>query len=202
MPPDLAGAATYALSRLARELQPELCYHSIAHTRDDVVVMATRLAALAKLSHDGLVLLQTAAYFHDLGYIVRRTEHEEAGVAIAAAVLPSFGYSPGQIERIGAMIRATRVPQQPASLPEQILADADLDVLGREDFLGHNRVLRQELANYGEHFSDEDWYARQLAFLQGHSYWTPAARALRDEMKQRNQELVAGLLAAAREAGL
>jgi uncharacterized protein len=115
-------------------------------------------------------------------------------------VLPAFGYRPAHIRRVAALIRATKLPQRPRSLPAQILADADLDVLGREDFLARNCVLRQELENYGEHFSDAAWYAQQLAFLQGHRYWTVAARALRDGAKQRNRERLAALLVEARAA--
>jgi uncharacterized protein len=167
---------------------------------DDVVPAATRLATLAGVRGVSLLLLNTAAYYHDLGYIVRREGHEEAGVELAAAALPVFDYQPTHIRRVAALIRATKMPQRPRSLPAQILADADLDVLGRDDFLTRNCVLRQELANYGAHFSDVAWYARQLAFLQGHRYWTAAARALRDGAKQRNRERLTALLAEAHAA--
>jgi uncharacterized protein len=198
MSPDLAGASAYALERLARELSPQLCYHSLAHTRDDVVTTAAHLATLSNLGGITRLLLQTAAYFHDLGFVVRRAGHEEAGVSIAIDVLPAFGYSERHIARVAALIRATRVPQRPRSLPAQILADADLDVLGRDDFLVCNSALRQELANYGEQHDDVAWYSQQLAFMTTHRYWTAAARGLRDATKQRNQARLVELLAAAR----
>jgi uncharacterized protein len=200
MPFNLCDAKRYALDRLARELPSALCYHTPAHTHDDVVPAAARLAALAGVRGVNLQLLTTAAYFHDLGYIVRRVGHEEAGVELAAAALPAFGYQPTHIHRVAALIRATKMPQRPRSLPAQILADADLDVLGRDDFLARNCALRQELANYGEHFSDVAWYARQITFLQGHRYWTALARTLRDGAKQCNRKRLAALLAEARAA--
>lgn len=200
MPPDLAGATCYALERLDRELPPERCYHSIGHTRDDVAVMTARLAALSNVSGMGLLLLQTAAYFHDIGFVVSHVEHEEAGVEIAARTLPGFGYSPAHIRQVAALIRATRLPQRPRSLPAQIIADADLDVLGRADFFTRNRALRQELANYGKLFSDVAWYSQQLSFIEQHRYWTAAARDLRDATKRRNAEQLTVLLSAARAA--
>ena len=200
MLPDLAGAGQYALERLARELPPQLCYHSLAHTRDEVATVVTLLASRSNLGGLSLLLLQTAAYFHDIGFLVRRAGHEEAGVAIAAAALPRFGYSQAHIRQIGTLIRATRLPQHPRSLAAQILADADLDVLGRDDFLERNTALRQELANYGEQHADVAWYAQQLHFMQEHRYWTVAARRLRDAAKERNCERLAALLAAARAA--
>jgi hypothetical protein len=58
--------------------------------------------------------------------------------------------------------------------------DADLDVLGRDDFMLHNNNLRNELALLGQEFSDFDWYANQLQFLRSHTYFTASARALRN----------------------
>jgi uncharacterized protein len=200
MPPDLAGATRYALERLDHELPPQRCYHSIDHTRDEVAVMTARLAALSNIGGMELLLLQTAAYYHDIGFVVSHVEHEEAGVRIATATLPAFGYSPAHIRQVGALIRATRLPQRPRTLVAQIIADADLDVLGRDDFLVRNRALRQELANYGKHFSDVGWYSQQLSFIRQHRYWTAAARGLRDMMKQHNAEQLAALLVEARAA--
>ncbi|MBC8077600.1 MAG: HD domain-containing protein [Chloroflexales bacterium] len=196
--PDFAAAQQYALGRLERELDPRLRYHSLAHTRDDVLPAVERLAALGRLYGEDLLLLRTAALFHDLGFLVSRASHEAQGVAIAAALLPTFGYRPAQVEQIGAMIRATRLPQSPQSLLEQILADADLDLLGRTDFLERNRMLREELRAFGDDTTDEAWYDGQIKFMTQHRYWTPAARALREPQKARNIEVLRALLAARR----
>jgi uncharacterized protein len=42
--PDFEGARTYALMRLAQELPETVTYHSVHHTRDDVVPTVERLA--------------------------------------------------------------------------------------------------------------------------------------------------------------
>ena len=76
---------------------------------------------------------------------------------------------------------ATVVPQYPHTLLEQVMADADLDVLGRDDFMFHNNNLRCELAFFGQEFSDMQWLLRQLKFVESHTYFTAAARTLRDE---------------------
>lgn len=200
MPPDLTGAMRYALERLDRELPPERCYHSIGHTRDDVAVASHHLAELSNIHGLSLLLLQTAAFFHDIGFVVSHRDHEEVGITIASAALPTFGYSPAHIRHVATLIRATRLPQRPRSLAAQILADADLDVLGRDDFLARNHALRQELANYGQQFSDVAWYAQQSSFLRQHRYWTSAARQLRDGTKRQNEECLLDLLATARAA--
>ena len=50
------------------------------------------------------------------------------------------------------------------------MADADLDVLGRDDFMLCNNNLRNELALLGQEFSDFEWCASQLQFLKSHTY--------------------------------
>lgn len=194
-PPDAAGAVAYALGRLAHELNPALVYHSLSHTRDEVLPAVARLAPRAGIAQVDRALLRTAAAFHDLGFIVRREEHETVGVEIAYSVLPRFGFVPAQIARIATMIMATRVPQTPHDLPSAILADADLDMLGRRTFRQRNQQLRNELAVFGASYSDAIWYSEQAGFLRRHSYFTPAARALRDAGKARNLAYVEAQLA-------
>ncbi len=183
---DHAGARAYALDRLTHELAPVWVYHSLAHTRDDVLPATERLAALEGIGDEAALLLRTAACYHDLGFIEQRNQHENIGARMAAAALPAFGYSPSQIVLVEGMILATQMPQSPRTSLEQLLADADLDVLGRTDFLARNRDLRIELALCGVQFSDIAWYTGQINFLQGHRYWTAAMRQLRDRQKQQN----------------
>jgi hypothetical protein len=70
------------------------------------------------------------------------------------------------------------------------MADADLDVLGRDDFTDCNDNLRCELALFGEEFSDLDWYSRQLEFLESHTYFTASARELRSAGQLKNIRMI------------
>jgi uncharacterized protein len=108
-PPDFERARQYALERLERELAASLTYHSLAHTRDEVVPATERLAAMEGVTGEPLLLLRTAAYFHDLGFVERRSGHEVASAQIAEQVLPGFGYSLAQIQAIRGMILATEI---------------------------------------------------------------------------------------------
>ena len=157
-----------------------------------------RLAELEGVKGEAVTLLYTAACYHDLGYIEKDSGHEAVGVRIAAEVLPSFGYSPEQVQMVCAMIQATKIPQAPHTLLDQILADADLDVLGRDDFWEKNGSLRAELAAQNGPVSDEEWYRQQLAFLESHRYFTSSARMLRDAGKQRHMAQLVALIEQAR----
>lgn len=184
--PNISQAIDFALNQLRRELPEKLTYHNLWHTEEDVLPGSIRFAQHSGVSEEDLRLLEVAAAFHDLGFTETYANHELVGTRIAAQVLPGLGFSGRQIETIMGMIMATRLPQSPRNLLEEILADADLDVLGRADFLSRNEALRQEWANYGRETPLEQWYEGQLAFLKNHTYFTPAARMLRNETKKKN----------------
>ncbi len=173
-------AKQYVFQRLERELSPGLYYHSLEHTTQDVVPAAQRIAAGEGIHGADLLLLLTGAWFHDLGFIETSLGHEAVGARLAGEVLPGLGYDAAQIQAIQAIIMATVVPQGPVTILEQILADADLDVLGREDFWPRNIALRRELAFFGKEFTDNEWYSSQLKFISAHTYFTGTARAMRE----------------------
>lgn len=197
---DFEGARQYALKLLEEKLDAELVYHDIAHTRDDVVPAAERLAEREGITGEDLLLLRTAAYYHDIGFVEQSANHELVSVRIASEKLPDFGYSPEQIRRISGMILATRLPQTPNNILEAIMADADLDVLGREsDFWERNRDLRAEWELTTPPMNDEEWYRGQLKFLTEHTYFTEAAHDLRDAGKRRLLKVIFQRWRAARD---
>lgn len=184
--PDWEGVKAYVLARLARSLPPELRYHSIRHTSADVLPAVERLAALAGVNGDELLLLRTAVLYHDMGYMEQYANNEPIGAALARETLPDFGYAPDQVEAVTGMIMATQMPQAPQNFLEKLICDADLDSLGREDYLDTSHDLYAELIAYGASISLKAWYRRQLDFLSNHTYFTEVARELRDAGKQEN----------------
>ncbi len=195
---DYEQARAYALGRLAAELAPDLVYHSLQHTRDDVLPAVLRLAQIAGVSDEDRLSLATAAVFHDTGFVISYSDHETHSIALARAALPAFGYSAEQIDRVTALIAATRMPQRPPTPLAELLCDADLDVLGRDDFWDLNQRLLAETRRYGPRgpIDDTDWLRGQAQFLQDHVYFSAAAHALRDQGKARNLALMRAALEA------
>lgn len=185
---DFTQARDYALDRLASELSAHLTYHSLHHTRDDVLPAALRLAAAGGVTDEDTLCLATAAAYHDTGFLYSYAEHEAHGIALARAVLPGFSYNTNQIDTIAALIAATKMPQRPATPLAELLCDADLDVLGRDDFWELNRKLLAETERYGRNgaVSEAQWLDEQVRFLQSHVYFSATARRLRDDGKARN----------------
>ncbi|MBN2501162.1 MAG: HD domain-containing protein [Anaerolineales bacterium] len=184
--PDFAAAKRYALARLERELPPELHYHDFEHTLKYVIPAAERLAQAEGINGEERELLSVAAHYHDLGYLIDRDTHEAAGTRIVSEVLPRFDFSAAQIKVIKNLILATKMPQTPATHLEQILADADLDVLGTIEFFPTSVKLRKEQAVFGHEEDDLTWYRNQLEFLQNHEYFTTSAKKFRDAGKRAN----------------
>ena len=179
-------AIAYAFRRLQSELSPKLTYHNYWHTKEDVVPGCRRIADLMGVEEKERALLTVSAAYHDIGFVKSNQDHELIGAKIASQVLPGFGFSEREIALVSRMILATRLPQSPQNLLEEILADADLDILGRRDFLARNVWLWQELVNCGHEIDLKQWYKAQLLFLEKHTYFTSAAKQLRDTGKQKN----------------
>lgn len=178
-------ARDFIFDELRKGLSGQLTYHSIAHVQD-VYQAAEYLGKQEGLTGYELKLLLTAASYHDAGFLKEARDHEEESCRIAGGVLPGYGYSAEDIARICGMIRATRIPQSPHNHLEEILADADLDYLGRDDFFSIGEQLFTELKTAGVLNSEEAWNRMQVRFLESHRYFTPTAIRERGPKKQEN----------------
>ena len=138
-------AQSYSLKKLSEELPEYLSYHGKHHTLD-VLEAAQKIANFEGITdEEEITLLKTACLFHDIGFTISGQDHEERGCEIAEKVLPDLNYSVDQIKIIKGMIMATKIPQSPNNKLEQIICDADLDYLGRDDFFSIGDTLFQEL---------------------------------------------------------
>ncbi len=192
---DYRAAKQFILSKLRDELSDKLYYHGIHHTLD-VLRMAAEISAGEKVGGHDLVLVKTAALFHDSGFVKdKHAGHEHEGCLIVQDALPGFGYSPEDIRTICGMIMATKIPQSPTNLLEQIICDADLDYLGREDFYRIGDSLFEELQAYHLIRDEQDWNRLQVSFLTAHKFHTGTNKLLREPVKQQYLEELKGLVA-------
>jgi class 3 adenylate cyclase/ligand-binding sensor domain-containing protein len=180
-----AKAERFIHTMLATKLPKNLHYHSIWHTKD-VTAAAERLALMEGIEDEGLFLLKSAASYHDAGFIEEYDSNETIGVQLAHDHLPKFGYSEEQIKKIESLIYATIFPHNPKNHLEEILCDADLDYLGRDDFWEISDKLRRELKEHRKISSDRKWDEIQVAFFQKHKYFTKSAIHLRQVKKDRH----------------
>jgi exopolyphosphatase/pppGpp-phosphohydrolase len=174
---------------LISNLPSHLVYHSIDHIRD-VVEKSELYGQLENLSEHKMHLLKTAAWLHDIGYIWDEKAHEVRGCQFAKEFLPAWGFALDEIDAICEMIMATRIPQTPTNLMQEILCDADLDYLGRDDYFMISDRLLMEIRRTND-LNSNDWKKLQLEFFNKHQYFTASANSNRLKGKQINAQKIA-----------
>ena len=181
------------LDKLEKELPSSLFYHNVKHTVD--VVTEVELIGWAEGCNDEeILLLKTAALFHDVGHTVSYDNHELHGAEYARQILPGFNYTPAQIDKISSLIMSTKLPPKPSDLLEEIICDSDLDYLGRSDFIPVSNTLFEEMKAQGKMKDINDWNKLQVNFISGHQYFTRTARSLREINKQMQIERIQSLI--------
>ena len=191
---DHEGAIEHIVERLENELASHLSYHGGGHTLD-VLDATERIGKHAGLPDNDMNLLLVAAAYHDCGFLIDHVEHEATGCEIARAALPKFGFTTKEIDRICEMIMATKIPQSPKNHLSEILCDADLDYLGRDDFEPIATSLFDELKQLGIVDNIEAWNRIQIRFLEQHHYHTEYGKTQRQPQKQRHLEQLKTIVA-------
>ena len=183
----------YVLDKLEKGLPKYLFYHNVKHTVD-VVTESELIGWAEELDDHQLLMLKTAALFHDTGHIISYANHEERSVDIARETLPAYHYTPDEIDTICRIIMATKLPPKPADLLEAIICDSDLDYLGRTDFVPVSNALYAELKEQNQSLSLNDWNKMQIKFISSHQYFTKTGRKLREVKKQEQIERIKQLI--------
>lgn len=177
------------LSRLEKELDPRLGYHNLAHTLD-VLKQAQVIAKLEGINDkQKILLLKIAAVFHDSGFLYTYKGHEEISCEIATESIKNI-FGPEDINKVCGMIRATKIPQSPTNLLEQIIADADLDYLGRDDFEPICMKLYKEFIDFKIIPSDAIWDHIQIGFFESHHYFTASSVKKRNAKKLHHLQML------------
>lgn len=181
-------AISYARQCMEEKLVPELTYHNLKHTFEHVMPAAMELAEKHGVGGTDQALLAVAVAFHDMGWIIQGKGHERISAMMARQKLPEFGFTEDQINKITDLILATQLPHRPRYLLEEILIDADMAVLSRDDFWQCHDELRAEMEVLGKPLSDVDWYRSQLTFLEDHRYFTDVAVEDREQAKREHMQ--------------
>ena len=177
-----SSAKAFIISEL-NKLPPSLTYHGKHHTLD-VLNVAESLCIAENMSNHETILILTAALFHDSGFLEHYDNHEMYSCEMARKVLPAFDYTEGVVERICALIMATKIPQTPHDHCAEILCDADLDYLGRADFYAIGQSLFLEMKNRNLVKTEKEWNKIQIRFLESHHFFTKTSGNTRTQAKQ------------------
>ncbi len=160
-------------------------FHDAEHTAQ-MVGAVRKLSQGHKLSAPDQYLLTLAAWFHDTGYDQGPDNHEQRSAEYASVYFADI-LDASQIEIVKKCIYATKLPQKPQNLLEQIICDADLSHLGKDSYWDRNSKIRQEF-NYSRNLvmSDHEWVDFEIQFMMNHDYHTSGAKELYNKKKAKH----------------
>jgi class 3 adenylate cyclase len=171
------------LAKMENELPENLSFHNLMHT----VNVSTQVELIGRaegISDEEMIFVQTAAIFHDSGFLDGFENHKQTSCFYAKDILPKYGYSNDQIKTVCELIMSTQMPISPDNKLEEILCDANFAYLGRIDFIDIIKNQAKEMINNNIVSSEKEWFEKQLEFIKNHEFYTATARVLRNVSKE------------------
>lgn len=184
------AVSRYVKEFLSENLSEHLSFHNIGHTYN-VVAAAREIGSQCGLSREEMQIVKVAAWFHDCGYVNTYRGHEEESKKLAKTFLEGYGCEKGFIESVVTCIESTKYPQNPSSLIEKILCDADLYHLTRPNYPKYEKALRKEFEKYlGLCYTNEEWQKENCSFLTQHQFHTEYGQKILAKFKAVNLQLL------------
>jgi len=182
----LAAAEEYIADFYTNHVSANFVFHDLQHVRN-VVQSVLEISGGYSIEEKDLEILQLAAWFHDTGYSEGPEDHEKRSCLHARAFLAQYDYPKEDIDKVCQIIMATRVTEEPQTLLEKIMCDADVSHLGKKMYWDRCGRLRQELVTFKNVImSEQEWVDFELNFMTNHQFYTEAAQMLYDKRKQKN----------------
>lgn len=184
-------AASWIKDYIKARNNTNLCFHDMKHILQ-VVDASKQIGDYYKLSAQDNFIVQTAAYFHDVGYYTGPPyNHELRSAEIAENFLKERQVNDTIIDSVKKCIIATRMPQNPQNLLEKIVCDADLFHLGSDGFNERNKLMRKEAESCrGESIDKETWRKGTIELMERHHYHTEYANLFLNDTKLNNLALL------------
>jgi predicted metal-dependent HD superfamily phosphohydrolase len=182
----LKNIQKHVLNYLKKAKDPDRRYHNAEHTR-----LASRytdmLARHYKLNDSDHTVVMTASWFHDMGYLTESEDPEQASAKLADSFLIKSNMDTAMIEAVKSCILATKNPQSPANLIEQIVCDGQLFYMGTEHFFEDNKLLRKEWMLLNKRrISKIEWNKSTALFMAQHTYCTDYGQSELNRIKAQN----------------
>ncbi|MBS1575182.1 MAG: phosphohydrolase [Bacteroidetes bacterium] len=160
-----------------KQADRKIVYHNSKHTWE-LIDTVNRISSDYSLDDRSRFIMLTAAWFYDTGYFIPGTEnHKTKSATCAAEFLKTIGCSEEDIQAVQDCITATKLPQEPKNLNEEIVCDAVMYYLGTKGYAEKSKLLRKETETlHGITISGKDWRERSIALMESHHYFTDYCR--------------------------
>jgi predicted metal-dependent HD superfamily phosphohydrolase len=181
----------YITKSFEEHLPAGITYHDLDHTRY-VAEQARTIGRKSGLTEREQDIAETAAWFHDAGFLNTVEGHEDESQKMASDFLSSKGVSETIIDHVRRCIEATRMPQDPGDDPvAAVVCDADMSYLSEDFYIERTMLLRKEWNNTREQkISKKDYYLETVELFNFHQYYTDYARQHFTTGKQRNLQVL------------
>jgi predicted metal-dependent HD superfamily phosphohydrolase len=188
---DIQAVRIHVTQLFDGQLPEGITYHDLDHTQyvADQARIIGRESGLTDVEQD---IAETAAWFHDVGFLRSIEDHESESQKMAREYLSSEGISGEVIDEVHKCIEATRMPQDPKGDPiAAVVCDADMSYLSEEFYIERTMLLRAEWNNTKEKkLSKKDYYIETLELFNNHRYYTEYASQKMTPGKFRNFQIL------------
>ena len=168
--------------------EPNLVFHNLEHTQD-VVKRTKEIAGHYKVTEDEMLILFTAAWFHDTGHLFTEpAKHEEMSCEIMRKFMTGKVNDEKIIDPVEACIMATKFPRNPKNLLQQIICDADTYHLGTKEFKDTNKRALEEHSLRSGGGDPLKFNQETIKMLEAHQFYTNYAKELLNERKAKNMK--------------
>lgn len=175
-------------------------FHTIRHT-EQVVMAVQEISIQENLPPETQSEIVLAAWFHDIGYTEKYVDHESASKRLTEEFLRLHGAETALIERVLALIEATRLGIEPETLEACIIKDADLYNLATDEALEYTAQLRTEWKRFcSKTYDDVTWFALNLDFYKNHKFYTSYGKEKLAQKKAANIKVLTDKLASVEQA--
>jgi predicted metal-dependent HD superfamily phosphohydrolase len=182
----LKNIQKHVLNYKKKAEHPDRRYHNAEHSRQ-VSGYTDLLARHYQLNESDYTAVMAASWFHDMGYLTAADDPERSSAMLAESFLLKLNVDSGLVEIVKGCILATKIPQTPASLIEQIACDAQLYYLGTDHFFKDNKSLRKEWMLLNKRrITKTEWLNDTARLMEEHTYFTTYGQSELNLMKVQN----------------
>lgn len=187
----ILDAKKYVSEKLFPLKQKWYNYHNLDHTLD-VFSRSSYLWMKEWLNEELQEIIQISALFHDIWFLKQYDDNEIIWANIAEEWLNKNNYPVDKIDIIKQTILST-IPTylEPKNILEEIIKDADLDNLWRDDFEEKSQALKQELINIKwNDFDEKKWLEWTKQFILWYNFYTKTQIEERWKKLEENKEKI------------
>lgn len=167
-----------------------LAFHNLKHTQN-VVDRTKEIAGHYHVTEKEMLVLYTAAWFHDTGYLFTEpSKHEAMSADVMRKFMLDHTNDTELINDIEQCIMATKSPRNPGNLSQQIICDADTYNLGTNEFKDTNKRVFKECKLKTGHANKLDFSKGTIKMLEKHQFYTTYCKDLLSVTKELNMKKI------------